>query len=203
MRYQRKIGKFNVVAVCANDLAAPAEALLDKIADIDRQEPIKDGTTIEFGWSFLTLRDLGDNMMIFEPYFDGNPFEDELPQVECTLRVLTQQIRLLNRLGVAGVTSHFQDKVVLEKGSLAAGRIYLERQKVRSPNDSGWYVGGVEKAENKITVDDLESVFVYQLLNSRPSVMAALALPFGFQVIFFGDDIEAVFDETGKDVWNA
>src|SRR5687768_11008470 len=92
MRHQRRIGKFNVVAVCAEDLEEQAIGLLTKLDELNEIGPaIQDGTTIMFGWSLLTLRGSVDELLICEPDFDGNPFHDYLPQVEHTLRILIQQ----------------------------------------------------------------------------------------------------------------
>jgi hypothetical protein len=201
VKLQRKIGKHNVVVTCASDLVAQAEGLLDKIEELNHRVPIRDGTTIEFGWSLLTLRDFGEELSVCEPYFRGDPFQDEMPVVEDTLRVLTQQIGLLNRLGVEGFASHFQQKIVIEKGIFACAHIFLERQITEDPDDSGWYIGNAEGGEVQKSIEDLEKVYVYELFNNRPSVMAVLALPVGYQVIFFGDNIEAIFNIVGEDVW--
>jgi hypothetical protein len=202
MKYQRQIGSFNVVAICADDLKEQAEALLDKLAELNDKGPaLQDGTTVEFGWSLLTLRGNEDELVVCEPYFSNDPFQDYLPVVDDTLRVIAEQVAVLKRVGAEGVAASFRDKVVIAKGCLQANRLYLERKATQAAHDSGWYIGYIEEAETKKTIDDLEAIYVYQLLNQHRSLMQVLALPPGYLVVFNGNLIEAVFNEDDNNVW--
>jgi hypothetical protein len=202
MRYQRQIGKFNVVAVCSQDLEEQVRGLLTKLDELNEIGPaIQDGSTVLFGWSLLTLRGGVDELVICEPNFDGDPFHDFLPQVEHTLRILIQQIALLKLIGAEGVEACYQDKVVIAKGCLGTERIYLERTSTDADSDSGWFVGEVEGRETKYTVEELEAIYVYHVFQIRRALMKVLALPPGYMVVFCGDNIEAIFDADGSSVW--
>ena len=202
MRYQRRIGQINVVAVCAEDLEEQAIGLLTKLDELNEIGPaIQDGTTIMFGWSLLTLRGSVDELVICEPDFDGDPFHDYLPQVEYTLRILIQQVALLKLIGAEGVEALYQDKVVIAKGCLGTERIYLERAATAANGDSGWFIGEVEGREAKYEVEELEAIYVYQIFQIRRALMKVLALPPGYMVLFSGDKIEAIFDADGSSVW--
>jgi hypothetical protein len=203
MKCQRKIGSFNVVASCGDDLKEQAEALLDVLAEIDREKsPLKDGTTIEFGWSILTLcNDDEDELTVCEPYFGGDPFHNNFPMVDNTLSVLTEQITLLNRLNIEGVNASFQDRILIDKGCLQAQYIYLERKSPEAnTNDSGWYMGELTKEMSKKPVDSFEVIYVYQLLKQRPQIMKILVLPPGYLVMFDGTRIEAIFNEKDQNI---
>lgn len=202
MRYQRRIGNFNVVAVCAQDLEEQAIGLLTKLDELNEIGPaIQDGTTIMFGWSLLTLRGSADELVICEPDFDGDPFHDYLPQVEHTLRVLIQQVTLLKLIGAEGVEARYLDKLVIVKGCLGKERIYLERTATDVDSDSGWFVGEVDSKETEYTVDELEAIYVYKIFQMRRALMKVLALPPGYMVVIRGDNIEAIFDADGSRVW--
>ncbi|MBG1241065.1 immunity protein Imm33 domain-containing protein [Nostoc sp. NZL] len=203
MKFQRQIGAFNVVAHCPDDLEHQAQALLDKLAEINQQKSnLKDGTKVEFGWSILTLRGNEDELVVCEPYFSDDPFQNYLPVVDDTLRVITEQIELLNRVGVEGVNPSFQDKVVIAKGSLQANHIYLERKSPEAnTHNSGWYIGEVTQDKPEQTDDNFEAVYVYQLLNQRPALMPILALPPGYLVIVNEDIIEAIFNKDNQNIW--
>ncbi|HEX5081243.1 MAG TPA: hypothetical protein VFY40_04295 [Blastocatellia bacterium] len=195
MRYQRRIGQFNVVAECAEDLEEQAIGLLTKLDELNKVGPaIQDGTTIMFGWSLLTLRGDVDELVICEPDFERDPFHDSLPQVEHTLRILIQQVALLKLIGAEGLEARFQDKVVIAKGALGTERIYLDRTATDADSDSGWFIGEVEGRKSKYTVEELEAIYVYQIFQIRRALMKVLALPPGYMVVFRGDNIEAIFD---------
>ncbi len=196
MRFRRVIGEFEVVAACASDLEPQATGLLDKIAELhDRGPAIRDGTTIRFGWSLLTLAGAGHELEVCEPDFLADPLRERLPQVEFTLRVVSQQAALLTSLRVEGLDAGYRDRVVTAKGSLDASRIYLERSEPERPEDSGWYIGPVEEPER--AAEDLEALYVYEIFQKRQPLMAALALPHGCLVVFQDSLIEAVFDSSG------
>jgi hypothetical protein len=203
MKYQRQIGMFNVVAFCAEDLREQAEALLDKLSELNSKgSGLKDGTTIEFGWSLLTLKGDEDELVVCEPYFSNDPFQDCLPLVDDTLRVMAEQVALLNTIGVEGVTISFRDKVVILKECLEKERLYLERQQTKVVYDSGWYIGDPEEMDSQKTIDDLEPIYVYQLLNLRRSLMPLLILPPGYLAIINGTLIEAIFNQDNQNVWH-
>lgn len=201
MKLQRRIGEFNVVAICAKDLEEQARGLLDKIAELNERGPaIQDGTTIKFGWSLLTLISDADELVVWEPDFEKDPHHDLVPQAEHTLRVLTEQMALLRSIGVEGTDADYLSQVVIAKGCLNADRIYLERTAVDAPKDSGWYIGEVESAEQEKVVEDLETMYVYQIFQTRRPLMPVLALPPGYLVVFHGEMIQAIFNDEGSNV---
>lgn len=191
-----RINGRDVVVQCADSLHQQASFLLDLIKGIEKEKGpgfLKDGTRLQIGWSILTLRTRGSELLVCEPDFDGNPSQSTRDDVSSTLLVQAQQSDFLRGLGLGGTPVSFQDKVVLAKGCLDDPKIYLER-KPPSQGDSGWFIGRVDKFGNN---KDLEALYVFQLLKRRPALMQVLLLPPGFLIVIEGDRIESILN--GKD----
>ena len=202
MNYSRKIGGINLIARCSPSLESQAKGLLAKLSDLNEQGPaLKVGTAVKFGWSLLTLLGNEQELIICEPDYEGNPLLDNQPQVEHTLRILAEQVAFLNRIKANPVTTYYVDKVVIAKDILKTERIYLERTETKAPNDSGWYIGEVEGGKKETSVEDLDAIHVFQIFQTRPALMKVLGLAPGYLVIYSGDTIEAIFDESGREVW--
>jgi hypothetical protein len=198
MKYQRKIGEWQVVVVCGEDLAGQADGLLTQIAAFNDKGPaIQDGTTIQFGWSLLTLRDNGGELFVCEPYFGGDPFQDSLPMVDDTLRVLSRQVGLLHKIGVEGADTRFSDKIAVARNCLKEEHIYLVRDHARNDTDSGWYIGKFGESEVEKSKDHIAIMHVFEVYNLRYSVMDVLTLPPGYKASYTGDLIEAVMAPNG------
>lgn len=202
MKLQRKIGAYEIVVECGDDLKVQGEALLNKLVELNEHGPaLKDDTVIEFGWAPLKLREEDDTLVAYEPDFDGNALHDFVRGVDRVLRVLTWQISLLNSLSLKPEPAHFNKKLVMVKGCLQLLRIYLEREKTSRDDDSGWYIGDEKRPEAREKKSELEGIYVYELLKLRPAVMKVLALPPGYLVTMEGDEPESIFDPDGKDLW--
>lgn len=199
---QREIGSLTITLSCEDTFGAQAELLLDTLVELDQKPALQSGTTIQFGWSLLSLQGNEHELSVCEPNFDGDPFHEFNRNLDNTLRVLTAQATLMNYLEVEGVDVSFQENIVFAKGCLKKERIYLERQPVETTNDSGWYVGDVERKDPVLDVDELDTLHVYQLLKERPSLMQVLNLPTGYLVAFNGDSIEAIFNEDEQNIWS-
>lgn len=196
------IGGQDFVVNCSDALEPQAQWLIDLLRRLHGQGvELGEGKTVEFGWSALRFRRRADDQVILvcEPDFDKDPFEDIRPDVTCTLVIQAKQNDLAARLHVDPLPPSFQDKIVLRKGVLSLQRLYLERTSSPPRGDSGWYIGPVESEETSARQDDLEAIYVYQLLASRSEILTALALPKGYLVVINGNEIEAVIDENNVD----
>lgn len=196
-RYSLQVGGQEAVVNCAPQLERQANSLLELLDMLQLSgEELRDGETVQFGWVLLTLVQRGDELVVHEPDFDGDPFTELREDLTASLTVTTEQAQLLGRLGLRSEPARFQQNVVIGKDCLQQRRVYLEHKQPVTPNDSGWYIGPVEG-----TPQEFESIHVYQLLRLRPSLLQALTLPPGYLVVFDGDEIKAVLDERGADVW--
>jgi hypothetical protein len=201
MKLTRRIANKQVTIHGADDLKPQAEALLDKLAELDAKGPaLHAGSVIDFGWSRLTLEAEGDELVVSEPDFLSDPTKRTSTGVEATLRISLRQAELLQRLGVEGVDARWDSTLALQRGALSTARVYLERMESQNPGFSGWYLGEVRDS-GPVERKDVESMPVYRLYTERPELLTALALPPGWLVVFDGQIIEAALNPAGENVW--
>jgi len=49
--------------------------------------------------------------------------------------------------------------------------------------------------------DDLESLWLFELLQKRPHLLAAMCLPANWVVVWNGTEIEGIADASNREVW--
>jgi len=160
---------------------------------------IREGVRFQLGWSILSLRSQADGaLVVCEPDYFGNPFQDELRSVDVTLEAQARQNEFARTLGVTPVVTSFQDKIVVAKGVLNDATLYMERG-IPCPekNDSGWYIG---KRGQDNDPPELEAIYAFQLLRERPHLFEALILPAGYVVFANEQGIEKILDSENKSV---
>lgn len=189
---------------CEPRLESQGNWLADLVSSMEaKSSGLHDGMTIQVGWSVTKLIQVGNDLVLHEPDFARNPFDDYRPSVDTTLAVLVTQVDLLSKLKCKGVQARFDDKIVVQRGCLSHDRIYAERAEPK-PGDSGWYIGsaerGITSAEPPAS-SELEAIWVYELLRLRPSVLEALALPVGWLVVWNGTNIEGIADHENRNVY--
>lgn len=203
MRYQRKIEDFVIVAHCGEDLAIQAAALLSKLEQLHRQGPaLQPGTVVQFGWSRLMIEAYENNLVVCEPDFDGDPFHQTVQEVDRTLRVASEQAGICRLVSAIGQEVSFDQTIIVAKESLATPRIYLDRRSTATKGFTGWYLGPFEENSTVVNQDQIDCLYIYQLLKYRPAVLKALNLPVNYVVVFSEDEIETIFDSTGAVVWS-
>jgi len=161
---------------------------------------LQDGVRFQLGWSILSLRGQANGaLVVCEPDYFGNPFQDELRSVDVTLGAQARQIDFAARLGVLPVLTSFQDKIVVAKGALDDTILYMERgNPCPEKNDSGWYIGS---RSQDIDSPELEGIFAFQLLRERPYLFDALILPAGYVVFANKQGIEKILDSENNSVF--
>jgi len=94
----------------------------------------------------------------------------------------------------------WEEKIVIIAGCLKQEQVYLER--IAAPeNDSGWFIGLVEP---KLGVTpQYEGITMSELMRRRPELMRAIGLPEGYLAVFSNDEIVAIVNEKGIDLWQA
>ena len=200
MRLERVVANKRLVVYCKEIQRDQAQSLLEALSGIHTQGlSLEDGTHIQFGWSLLALRAHGNELVVWEPDYLGDPFADHLQQADVTLQVVSEQAAVLNTIGIGGEAASYNTKVVVAKGCLREKALYLERRAPVDKQDSGWFVGRVNQ-EKELAEEDCETHYIFELLRHRPALMKVLALPVGYLVIFDGDGIRALFNERGEDV---
>jgi hypothetical protein len=197
------IGGQTFVVNCSDRVESQAQWVIDLLRRLHEQGiELGEGKSVQLGWSALRFSRRADDkaILVCEPDFDRNPFADIRPNVTCTLTILAKQKDLAARLRVDPVEISFQDKIVLKRGVLSRQRVYLERKPSPRKGDSGWYIGPVEADGIQPKAEELEAMYVYQLLAVRPEMLTALILPTGYLVVMNGSELEAVLDPHNVDV---
>jgi hypothetical protein len=104
-RHALRVGDVELVARCDDAYARQAGSLLEAVASFrGKGKGLADGVTVQFGWSLLTLRQRGKELVVCEPDFDGDPLTAVREDVTCTLAVLVGQAAVVNRLDVEPVS---------------------------------------------------------------------------------------------------
>jgi hypothetical protein len=194
-----------VVVRCDDSMEARARWLADTMAEyFVRGRGLGDGSFVEVGWSILRLARQPDaSLLVQEPDFGKNPFQEFRDEVTTTLKVLSAQENLHGQLGVQSTRCRFDQKVVLRKDVLSETSIIAIRQDP-TERDSGWYIGPADttRPASPPPVEDLEAIYLYQLIELRPSLLVAMALPAGYMVKWSGDEIQAMADGENRNLWS-
>lgn len=201
MKVTREFRGRLLVAYCEPDLVEHVTSALKMIEEADeRVGGLRDGTVIQFGWAPLRLRAENQELVVCEPDYVGD-VNQSVPSVNRTLKVVAKQTALLNALGVDGVTSKYNQGVVLKREVLDLHRVYMHRRRPVNDRDSGWYIGPVDDVGEPPDPSHLDAIYVYRLLNVRSGLLPVMALPPEYIVVFDGDEIEAVVDPSNQRVW--
>jgi len=143
-------------------------------------------------------------LLVHEPNFFGNPFEEELVTLDNTFTVTSQQTGFAGRFQSIQCKLAFHEKIVLSKGALTQEKIYLERiQPSAENNDSGWYIGNQDCRKGNPEKEDpgeLEAIYAFQLLKSRPGLIQILTLPAGYMVFIDGDKVTNIVNDSGNNI---
>ena len=186
--------------ICADELTEQGEFLADSVARRAHQVGgLTEGETFEFGWCVLKLVRSGDKLELQEPDYSANPLLNFRSDVSTSLRVVLAQNELLHRIQVVPRGSRFDEKIVLRKGCLPHEHLYMERSPP-TDGDSGWYLSQAGE-QSSPEASDLESIYSFQLLAARPSLLSCLLLPPGWFVVWQGNKIEAVVNADDQKVY--
>jgi len=191
-----------VVAVASADLAPQAGSLLDTLVTLDARGPrLADGSSIQFGWSRLTLHQPGPSPILYvhEPDFFGDPEHRTVAHVDTTLRVLRDQAWLVHLCQAAPRDTAYHQAVVCERSALAKDECYFERRPPLSDRDSGWLAGSAApNAKRTLTESDLITLPAYYLLREFPAAVPVLTLPVGSLAVFRWDELFSICSPNGS-----
>ena len=196
-RFTRPLGERTLVCQCSEALATQANAMLETLEGLHRRGPaLHHGSTIQFGWSLLTLVEQDGDLLVCEPDFDGDPVDGTSPAVDRTLRVQARQAQVCRHAQAVGPTVRFDHTFVARRGFSDARTLYVDRTE---PFDefSGWFVGPTPHTQLGLDEESLEVVFVHQLLALRAEVLDVLQLPVGYHVVIEDSRIAAIVDAGG------
>ena len=192
------IGTETVSVACADDQDAQAEWLLSCLLRLHNAgQQVGDGIRMQVVGMLLSFRRLpAGHLAVCVPDVASDPFKDETADVSAALQVLFEQINFAQKIDVEPVATSFQDKVLIDQGSLDDDNLFMIRSKPDAgQGDSGWYVGRQGAREQ---APALEAVFAFQLVKARPELAASLVLPEGFMVMIGGSGVLSVTDADDR-----
>jgi hypothetical protein len=194
------------IEVCCDEkLREQGQWLADTVAGFEqRGGRLGDGVAVEVGWTTFVLRIQPDGALrVNEPEYGADPFKTVRPDVTVSLTILAAQIDMLRSLGLTPVPCRFDQKLIVRKGVLEAARIFANRREPKG-EDSGWYIGPAHDGRpgEPPKPEDLEALRLFELVRRRPEILYALALPVGYTVVWNGNNIEALADPQGRNLWH-
>jgi len=202
MLYRASIGGQDLAVECDARLRGSAEALLDRLRTLsDEGIALQAGSRIQYGWSVLTLQAEGGLLRLCEPDFDGDALHHIRPTLDTSLDIFEQQTQVLHRSSLTGMQILFSDDLFVRNRALEAPHQFLKRQVPAGGQDSGWYIGNLDRIEAGEPDDDSEIIQVFELLRRRPALLQVLMLPPRTLVVFRADAISEILDEDGNSHW--
>jgi hypothetical protein len=196
-----------LIAIASGELEEQANGLLEKLAALDAKGPrLADGSTIQIGWSRLTIHQRGAASLlhVHEPDFLHDPQHATVAHVDRTLRVLRDGAAILQLADEAPREFYFWQNIMCERGALLGEHLYFERQEPTGAHDSGWFAGNASAAaraeQAELKPADLVTLPLYRLLVDFPPALKLLALPVGYLAVFRWERLVALFRPGGDPV---
>ncbi len=197
-RWTARLGDEHVCVQCEDSFAHLVPPVLNVLTSLhERGQPMVEGLTLRWGWSALVLVRIEDGrLQAYEPDFDDDPLENVRPDATATLRVQAATRELVSLCRTDPLPVLYDDLVVVAGDVLTSPVLMAQRNPPAEVGDSGWYVGSRPGFE----VDPPTPRMVFEMLEHRPALLPALALPAGWQVVVEGDRLSRVVDAQDRDV---
>ncbi|OWK42308.1 hypothetical protein [Fimbriiglobus ruber] len=188
-----------LVAMCDDEVEDLTLEMLQVVAGFEgRGRGLANGVRVQFGWSELTLKHVDGEIVVHEPDFAEDPEGGLRDDVTCTVTVSAAMAGTVQAVGVVPVDLRFDDALAIAPGCLEEPDLYLLRSAPRGEN-SGWFIGPANAPPGSEEAGaEFEGRYVWELLHERPALLAALALPPGYLVLFSGDEMVSVSPPEGE-----
>jgi hypothetical protein len=193
MQFRRQIGNEHLVLECDARFKSVGRTVLRSLTELAWKGPaLHAGSTIQFGWSVLTLRPENGHLRICEPDYFGDALHDYRPTLDTTFEVILEQVEVLTAETAEGLDARFDQYVAGWPGALMANDIFLHRRQREGEDNTGWFFGDLIGLEAGGDVGVVENMRVFELLRRRRSIMKVLALPVGYTVVMRGTEIDSI-----------
>jgi hypothetical protein len=196
--FERTAGDSTLLVRCDARLETQADWLLRTLAKVLEATPLRDGMTVQVGWTRLSLRVQAAHVVVCEPAFHGNPFTQSNPDVTLSLAVLAAHDDLLQALNVEPEPVSFHHSVLIRRDCLSERAVGMVRRSAAEGDDSGWVIG--LDAEGGPS-DRVEWIRATEILRVRRALLVPLVAPKGWTVTWDGDAIASMRDAERADRW--
>lgn len=184
-----------------NALYCQSQLLWKTIHDIPIDE-IKDGFKIEIGFSLYILQKSESGYDVVAPDYESTPFSEVTEDLTLAFLIQMEQLELLQKYHINGESIRFDDEIAVVKDSIFKPKICMQR--FRELGGSGWCLNEISQREDgsfsNVESDEYESIYAYQLLNMRTSLLKVLMLPYDYLIVFDGDDIVEILNENDESI---
>jgi hypothetical protein len=160
--------------------------------------PLTEQTRLPIGWTTLSFTDDGERLIVQEPDYDHEPENRTRPDISVSLATLARQRRVLEQVGVPGAAIDFDQHVLAIRGVLEQTEVMLIRVESPGGRMTGWRLTPAAGIEDS---DEVETLPVYAILAARPELLDAMLLPPGYLVLYSGDQLTTVVNESDEIVW--
>jgi hypothetical protein len=143
-------------------------------------ERFKDGETVQYGWSMLTVRRTEDgHLSLWEPDFQSLPIQ-WVDSVTATLEHLRVQKDVCESYfdSVALAIPSLQSSCIVCVRLQGSEVVVLDRAEPEGA-DSGWFIGCLQRDHDHDAVSELHKVSVYEGVLQNPRAMPFLGMPPG------------------------
>lgn len=154
-----------------------------------RPPGVKDGTRIQYGWTVITLRARGSELVLCEPDFGRDPQLHVREDVSFTAMSTVQWIasQSVVRDLPDGPATTYLDVVRATPGALGRPKVTLARTsdawELRAAGDHG---------------DPSDEMHLYHFARERPHLLKTIWLPVGWTAVFDEHRLTQVLDGTGR-----
>lgn len=199
----RKIKGINY-SVKADEAVISKAEILFKALEALNADDINDGYKLEIGFSVFIMVSQPKGYSILVPDYTDSPFTSLTDDLTIGLWILSEQAELLYGFGFDEVSVRFDDEITVAENTFKSPWISMQRYPDLGKNHSGWCIEGIEKDREgkwRSTQDNnYRSVYAYELLNIRPSLIKYLILPYNYIAVFDGGDIAEILNSRDESI---
>ena len=195
MRYTHSFNGKTIFFLCGDAMKDAAELFSAILQREDTEhDMIKGNSTIQIGWGFYKVQQMGNEHQILAYDLLNDPFQDVTEDLSMNLEIFSQQRRILSVTKAKPVETSFQDTIIVHKAAVKAARVYLQRNEPGDQSDSGWYMGAIGvKASNDPT--EYTRIYTYQLLKFCKEAISVIHLPVGTICVIENGNLTEIVDE--------
>lgn len=177
-----RIGKQRVVVHCATEVVPAAKAFMETLRtrSMAGEISLRDGAVVPCGWAHIVLRETDGDLVGHEPNYAGNPLIALREDCSTTFSVHAAMIAFTANHNKEPLFPRFSDRVIVRQDWAHTVKLSVTRG-----DDGAWRISSPD------LLDDarIGTLRLYDLLRSRPSLLAAMAMPKGTTLEVNGDTI--------------